>query len=457
MRLRVAIVGAGPAAFYAADALLSAEGATCEVDMFERLPAPFGLVRYGVAPDHQKIKTVTRAFEKTAAHSCFRYFGNVEVGRHVTLAELRTHYHAVLFATGAQSDRRLNIPGEDLARSRPATEFVAWYNGHPDYSHLQFDLRQEAVAVVGAGNVALDVARILCLSPGELKASDMAPYAVEALSHSKVRDVYLLGRRGPAQAAFTSPEVKELGELADADIVVRRDEAELDAISAAELGCSGDRMVEKKVGLIKGYAERVPAGKKRRLHLRFLVSPTEILDDGSGAAGGIVLASNTLVRTENGSISPQPTGETETIPAGLVFRSVGYRGMEVPGVPFDERWGVIRNDHGRVTDPATNAAVPGLYTAGWIKRGPSGVIGTNKPDAVETVMALLEDAPELTDNRDLPPRAAILEVLTNNDGCRPVSFEEWRRIDEAECAAGAATGRPRVKLCSVAEMLGVLG
>ncbi len=456
MTLRVAIVGAGPAAFYAADALLSAEGEECAVDMFERLPAPFGLVRYGVAPDHQKIKTVTRAFERTAGHARFRYFGNVEIGRHISLADLRAHYHAVLFATGAQSDRKMNIPGEDLLRSRPATEFVAWYNGHPDFSHLRFDLTQETVAIVGVGNVAVDVARILSLSPEELHASDMAPYAVEALSRSKVRDVYLLGRRGPAQAAFTTPEVKELGELADADVLVPADEAALDPISAEELEASGDRMVAKKVEIIQGYAAQKPAGKKRRLHLRFLVSPTEILDDGTGAAGGLVLAKNRLVRTETGSITPQPTGETETIPATLIFRSVGYRGAEIPGVPFDERWGVIRNDHGRIIDPATNAPVPGLYTAGWIKRGPSGVIGTNKPDAVETVAALLQDAPELRQREPMPPATEIALVLAGQESCRPVSFDDWKRIDAAECAAGEACGRPRVKFCSVPEMLGAL-
>jgi ferredoxin--NADP+ reductase len=331
---------------------------------------------------------------------------------------------------------------------------VAWYNGHPYFRDLEFDLTQEIVAIVGVGNVAIDVARILALSPRELAATDMAPYAIEALSNSRVRDIYLLGRRGPAQAAFTNPEIKELGELEAADIIVDPAEADLDPVSAQELEGSGDRGVARKVEMLREYASREPQGRPRRLHLRFLVSPLELVDDGQGAVGGIRLARNRLVRTASGSIAAEATGDVEAIPAGLVFRSVGYRGSAVPGVPFDERWGVIRNQLGRVIDDS-GGHVRGLYTAGWIKRGPSGVIGTNKPDAVETVEAMIEDA-RCNVLAALPASTAIVELIRGRE-CRAVSFEEWQRLDEIELAAGEACRRPRVKFTSVDEMLAALG
>jgi ferredoxin--NADP+ reductase len=285
--LRIAIVGAGPAGFYAADHLLKQADVAVSVDMFDRLLTPYGLVRHGVAPDHLKIKTVTRAFSQTAENPRFRFFGNVEFGRDITIDDLKRHYHEVIFTTGAQTDRHMGIPGEELIGSHPATAFVAWYNGHPDYCHAEFDLSQESVAIVGVGNVAIDVARILCLTPDELRATDMPAYAVAALSKSRVREVHLLGRRGPAQAAFTNPELKELGELAEADVNVRRDEAELDEVSRAELETATDRMLSKKVELIQEYAARPPEGKPRRLNLRFLVSPTEVIDDGAGRVAGL--------------------------------------------------------------------------------------------------------------------------------------------------------------------------
>ena len=454
---RVAIIGAGPAAFYAAEAMLRQDDVPVEVDMFDRLCSPFGLVRHGVAPDHLKIKNVTRVFEKTAADPRFRFFGNVEFGSDITLDDVKRHYHAVLFATGAQTDRTLGIPGEDLDGSYPATAFVAWYNGHPDFRDCHFDLSQRAVAIVGVGNVALDVARILCLTPHELHASDMAPHAVEALSKSRVREVHLLGRRGPAQAAFTNPEVKELADLEDVDVVVDPAEAELDAASAEDLAASGDRTIERKVEMIREYATREPAGRSHRLHLRFLLSPTEIVDDGSGRVGGLALVRNRLSRTETGSIVSTATGETEALDVGLVFRSVGYRGVPLPGVPFHEAWGVIPNDHGRVIEPDSGEQVPGLYAAGWIKRGPSGVIGTNKPDAFETVTAMLEDLqqPGRRFAPDLPTREHV-DALLAERSCAPVSFEEWSRIDAMELERGEASGRPRVKFTSTEEMLAAL-
>lgn len=389
--LRVAIIGAGPSAFYAAEHLLKQDGLSVEVDMFDRLPTPFGLVRAGVAPDHQKIKTVTKAFAQVASDPRFRFYGYVEFGTDVTLEDLRSRYHQVLFATGAQSDKRMGIPGEDLKGSHPATHFVAWYNGHPDFRDFQFELDAETAVIVGVGNVAIDVARILCLSEAELRATDMADHAIEALTKSRVRDVYLLGRRGPAQAAFTNPEIKELGELAEADIIVRPEEAELDEISRAEVEDGGDRSLQRKVELIQSYASREPAGRRKRLHLRFLVSPEELVAGPDGAVSAVRTVRNRLVASESGAISAVATDDRETIPAGLVFRSVGYRGAPLPGVPFHERWGVILNASGRIIDPETESPIPGLYTTGWIKRGPSGVIGTNKPDSVETVTCMLED------------------------------------------------------------------
>lgn len=454
--LRVAIVGAGPAGFYAAEALLKQTETAVSVDMFDRLLTPFGLVRHGVAPDHLKIKTVTRAFAQTAAVPGFRFFGNVEFGRDLTVDDLRKHYHQVIFTTGAQTDRRMGIPGEDLERSHPATAFVAWYNGHPDYCHLEFDLQQEAVAIVGVGNVAIDVARILCLSPEELLRTDMPDYAVEALSKSKVTDVYLLGRRGPAQAAFTNPELKELGELEVADVLITPDEATLDEISRAEVEAANDRMLAKKVEMIEEYSRRAPEGRTKRLHLRFLVSPTEIVDDGEGGVGAMKLVRNVLRRTESGAIAAEATGETETIPVGMVFRSVGYRGVALPGVPFQERWGVISNKQGRVTDES-DAPVPGEYVAGWIKRGPSGVIGTNKPDAVESVAAMLQDAADGLTWTPVAPSPESVDALLRSRGVDFTSFDDWCAIDAAELAAGEACARPRVKFGSRDEMWACLG
>ena len=454
--LRVAIIGSGPAAFYAAERLLADSGAV-EVDMFERLPTPFGLVRAGVAPDHLKIKGVTKVFDRTASNPRFRFFGCVDFGRHLSLDDLRRHYHQILFATGAQTDRRMGIPGEDLARSHPATEFVAWYNGHPEFRDLEFDLSQERVAVIGVGNVAMDVARILCRTPEELDATDIASYAREALSRSRIREVYLLGRRGPVQAAFSNPELKEIGELAGADVVVRPEDVRLDPLSEAEIARTEDRGTQKKVELLQGYAAREPEGKPRRLYIRFLVSPIELVGDESGAVVAMRLAHNELVATETGSLSAKPTGEIEELPVGLVFRSVGYRGVELPGVPFHERWGVVHNVQGRVVDPETREAVVGLYVAGWIKRGPTGVIGTNKPDAVETVLRMLEDAAAGRTLTPEDPDPASVERLVAERQPNVFSYGDCRRLDELELARGQAEGRPRVKFTSVDEMLAALG
>lgn len=444
--LRIAVVGSGPAGFYAAGHLLAAE-TPLEVDLIERLPTPWGLVRLGVAPDHPKIKTVSKAFEKIAARDGFRFLGNVEVGRDVTYAELAARYDAVVYTVGAQTDRRLGIPGEDLPGSIPATALVAWYNGHPDFADLAPDLSGERAIVIGAGNVAIDVARMLVLDEAELRATDTADAAIEAIVGAGLKEIVMLARRGPAQAAFTTPEVIELQHLAGADALVDPAELELDAASEAAL--AGDTNAERNLVALRELAAMPVTGKPRRLQLRFCVSPVEILGDGKVEA--VVIERNRLEADASGRVSAVPTGERETIPCSIVLRSVGYRGIAIDGVPFDERAGTIRNAGGRILDEA-GAVVPGAYCAGWIKRGPSGVIGTNKKCATETCELLLEDVAA----GKLPGRdsaAGDLAELLAGRGVAVVTYAGWQAIDAAELACGAAEGRPRVKLTRWAELL----
>ena len=441
--LRVAVVGSGPAAFYAAGHLLANEA---EVDMIERLPTPWGLVRLGVAPDHPQLKTVSRAFERIAARPGFRFLGNVEVGRDVMHQELAALYDALVYAVGSQADRRLGIPGEDLPGSWAATELVAWYNGHPDYQHLDFDLSHERVVVIGNGNVALDVARMLALTEDELAPTDTTDAAIEAIVASGIREIVVLGRRGPVQAAWTSTELGELGELAGADVVVDPAELELDPVSAAELAAASN-VVQRNVEILRDFASRKPSGKPRTVRLRFRASPVAIL--GEERVEGVELAHNRLEPDDRGSVRAVATDERETVSCGLVFRSVGYRGIGIPGVPFDERSGTMPNADGRVLDES-GAPIPGLYCAGWIKRGPTGVIGTNKKDATETVERLLEDARE----GRLPARTGdtIEELLAERDA-EVVVYAGWEAIDTLERARGEPHGRPRVKLCSWDDLL----
>lgn len=449
--LRVAIIGAGPAAFYAADSLMRQKDWVIEVDMFDRLPTPFGLVRGGVAPDHQKIKNVCRVFHKTALQRGFRFYGNVEFGTDVTREDLRRHYHMIVYATGAQTDRSIGIPGEDLEGSHSATEFVAWYNGHPDFRHLTFDLSAETVAIVGVGNVAVDVARILCRTPEELARTDITDYALEALQESKVREVYMLGRRGPVQAAFTPPEVKELGEMEDADCLVAPEESEIDHESAAELE-TADRNTVRNVEIVQEFATHQPTGKSRRLFIRFLVSPVEILGNSQGRVIGMRLVRNELYRDENGRLRPRPTDQHEDLSAQLVFRSVGYEGVPLPDVPFDDGWNVILNEAGRVLDAKTRKHVVGEYVCGWIKRGPTGVIGTNKADAVETVEAMLQDLESGLALDPPEPSAEAAERCIRERQPRYFTYEDWCLLDEMEIERGQALGRPRVKFTSIDAM-----
>lgn len=451
--LRVAIIGSGPAGFYTVSNFLKHTDLCVEMDMFERLPTPFGLVRAGVAPDHQKYKTVTRAYDKSAQNLSFRFFGNVEYGTDITLDDLKDHYHQVMFATGAPSDRNLGIAGEDLIGSHSATDFVAWYNGHPDCTDFEFDLTQENVAVIGLGNVAIDVARILCKTDAELMTTDMADYALDALRDSKVKNVYVLGRRGPAQAAFTPPEIKEMGELDDADVFVPVSEATLDPASEAELEASGDKNVKKNVAAIEDFSQRTIHDKSRHLTIRFLVSPTELIGE-DGKVSAIKLVKNEAYADEKGGVKARATDQEEIIPVGMVFRSVGYRGAPVIDVPFDDYNGTIRNTEGRITDDSDDA-LAGMYVAGWIKRGPTGVIGTNKTDAQETVKHMAEDARA---GLFFEPGKSSEDVVALIKSRKPdvITYSDWKKIDEHELSHGVASNRPRVKLTNIQDMLDVL-
>jgi len=444
--LRVAVVGSGPAAFYAAGQLLASEDPVVQVDLIERLPTPWGLVRLGVAPDHPQLKTVSRAFEKIAQRPGFRFLGNVEVGRDVSHEELAARYDAVIYAVGSQTDRRLGIPGEDLPGSWAATELVAWYNGHPDFQALAFDLSVERAVVIGNGNVALDVARMLALTREELAPTDAADAAIEALAGSGVREIVVVGRRGPVQASWTPTELQELGELAGADVLVDPAELELDPASEAELA-SASNLVQRNVEILREFAARTPSSKARRIRLRFRLSPVAIL--GSERVEAVELVRNRLEAGAGGRVRAVPTDEREVLPCGLVFRSVGYHGLPIPGVPFDEGSGTIPNEAGRVLGSG-GAPLPGIYCAGWIKRGPTGVIGTNKKDATGTVDALLEDA---RSGRLPQPAAGSLDELLAERGVEVVTYAGWEAIDAVERARGAEQGRPRVKLCSWDELL----
>lgn len=447
--LRAAIVGSGPSGFYAAEALLASQPKVL-VDMFERLPSPFGLVRSGVAPDHPKLKEPIRVYQRIAQSPGFRFLGNVTVGRDVSVEELRACYHAVIFACGAQTDRRLGIPGEDLPGSYAATEFVGWYNGHPDYRDRVFDLAHERAVVIGQGNVAVDVCRILCKTVEELKHTDIAAHALEALAASRIREVYMIGRRGPVQAKFTHQELRELGSLADCDLVVDPRELELNDASREELADRRNRAAAKSYEVLCEFAARSAPTRRRRCYIQFLKSPVAL--EGEGRVERVVFVRNRL-EGEPFRQAARDTGEREQLACGLVLRSIGYRGVAIPGVPFDEERGVIPTRDGRVLDG--REIVPGFYAAGWIKRGATGVIGTNREDSVATVSALLADLPAM--GADAKAGADGLSALLARRGVRVVSYADWLRIDEAEVRRGAACGKPREKFTSVQEMLEVLG
>lgn len=444
--LRVAVVGAGPSGFYASEALLKS-GQTVRVDMIERLPAPYGLVRYGVAPDHPKLKEAILVYAVIARLPHFNLLGNVTVGRDVTVDELRTHYHGIIFACGAETDRRLGIPGEDLPGSHTATEFVAWYNGHPDYRERSFDLSSEVAAIVGQGNVAADVCRILAKTVDELKSTDIAQHALDAMAASRVREIHVIGRRGAAQAKFTNKELKELGELPNCDAVVDPQDLELNAESVAELEVKSNFVSAKNVEIFRAFAARGPTGKPRRIVFHFLKSPVAI--KGTVRTEQVVLARNRLEGAPMQQVARE-TSETSLLQCGLLFRSIGYSGVPILGIPFDTRRGVFPTQDGRIVD-GSGAVIPGLYAAGWIKRGPTGIIGTNRADSIATVKSLLADIPRLAS--EAKAGADALKPLLAERGVRGVSLDDWLKIDAVEVARGQPKGKPREKFTRVAEML----
>ncbi|MDV7242677.1 MULTISPECIES: FAD-dependent oxidoreductase [Rhodococcus] len=447
--LRVAVVGSGPAGVYAAAELMGRmPSGSVEIEMFDRLPTPWGLVRAGVAPDHLATKTITEVFRKIAAKPGFRFHLNVEIGRHLTHHELLDHHHAVVYAVGALDDRKLDIPGTELPGSAAAPEFVAWYNGHPDYAHRTFDLGCERAVIVGNGNVALDVARLLVTDPDDLVRTDMAEHAVDALRKSNIREVVVLGRRGSGHAAYTTPELLALGRIRNVDVVVDRTELDLGETTESTHSFSMDL----KTSVAREFANSAPNPAHKRIVLRYLASPTRIL--GDERVEGVEIVRNELVRSDHGTFEARATDDREILEAGLVLRSIGFRGRAVPAVPFDNRLGIIPNVDGRVVDPDTNSPVSGVYTTGWVKRGPSGVIGTNKHCAHDTVTALIDDVvagrlpqPKLAGDRE------ALTALVRERQPEVVDRKGWLAIDAEERSRGREQGRPRVKFTDINDML----
>jgi ferredoxin/flavodoxin---NADP+ reductase len=447
---RVAIVGAGPAGAFAAVSVLRARG-DAEIDLFERLPTPWGLLRGGVAPDHQEIKRLEDTFDGQTLRRGCRFLGNVEVGTDVSHAELMRHYTAVIYATGAQTDKSLGIPGEELPGSWAATEFVAWYNGHPDYRELEFDLSARRAVVIGNGNVAADVTRVLTLGVRELEGTDIADHALAALRASRVEEVVVLGRRGTAQAAFTSAELRELGRMGGVDIRVDAADVELDAVSRSWLDEEGTFTARKNVELLREFAARPAGSAGRRIDLRFLRSPVEIR--GSGRVEAVDVRRNEIVRSDDGALRARPVGDDiETIECGLVLRSVGYRAVPLPDVPFDERHFVLPNERGRVLG-RDGEPLPGVYAVGWIKRGPTGILGTNKRDAEETVSGLAADLANGALPQPPEPGPEAIDALLAERKPDLVTIDGWRAIDRAELERGRGEQRPRVKLTSRDELL----
>ena len=448
---RVAIVGSGPAAFYSAMELLRHDDPMVSVDMLERLPTPYGLVRGGVAPDHEKIKSVTKIFERAAGHSRFRFFGNVEFGKDIQRLDLLQRYHAVIYAFGSRTDRHLNIIGETLQGSHAATEFVGWYNGHPDYRHHQFDLTSKRVAIIGMGNVAIDCARILCQDPENLAKTDIAQHALEALRQSEVEEVFLIGRRGPVQAAFTPAEVRELLHLPKVDAVMRASDLELDEHSKEELS-KASRNTKLNMEILQQIHDQGDRGNPRKLHLCFLISPTKI--EGSERVKGLELVHNEIVK-EGGVLRAKATDEVMHLNVDMVFRSIGYMGEAIPGLPFDDRRGTLPNDQGQLLDGVGGKLLNQEYTAGWIKRGPSGVIGTNKQDATETVSRLKKNWQTSPTPHPKLVQHDLLDLLKEKKS-QFVSFEDWKKLDKFEVELGQQNGKSRHKICEVPEMLDLI-
>ncbi len=434
MTVRVAIVGSGPSGFYTADALIKS-GVDCEIDVIDRLPTPFGLIRAGVAPDHQKTKNVSRAYEKTALNDSVAYFGNVDVGKDVGIEDLKGLYDAVVLAIGSSYDRKLGVPGEDKKGVFGSADFVGWYNGHPDFRDLEPDLNTKAVVVIGNGNVAIDCARVLVKTPDEMSTTDIATHAADAIHAAPLEDVYMVGRRGPVEAKFTNVELREMGELQECTPIIDAAKIPGEVPAEEEMSDRDRRLKDKNLGTLRSFVDAEPAGRKRRVHFQFYASPVEIL--GEDMVKGI-----RLEKTEVRDGRAVGTGETYDIPCGIVIPAIGYQGQPLDGVPFDERNGVIQNDEGRVSE--------GVYAVGWIRRGPTGVIGTNKHDGDAASRQIQEDC---TDGGKAG-RAGLKDLLTEKS-VRWVDYSDWQKIDEAEKST-ASEGAPRRKLTRIPEMLAAL-
>jgi NADPH-dependent glutamate synthase beta subunit-like oxidoreductase len=434
MTVRVAIVGSGPSGFYTADALIKS-GMDCEIDVIDRLPTPFGLIRAGVAPDHQKTKNVSRAYEKTALNDSVAYFGNVDVGQDVGIEALKGLYDAVVLAIGSPYDRKLGVPGEDKKGVFGSADFVGWYNGHPDFRDLEPDLNTMGVVVIGNGNVAIDCARVLVKTPDEMSLTDIATHAADAIYAAPLEDVYMVGRRGPVEAKFTNVELREMGDLQECMPIIDAAQIPEEVPAEEKMSDRDRRLKDKNLGTLRSFVDAEPAGRKRRVHFQFYASPVEIL-------GGDTVEAIRLEKTELRDGRAVGTGETYDIPCGIVIPAIGYQGQPLDGVPFDERNGVIQNDEGRVSE--------GVYAVGWIRRGPTGVIGTNKHDGDKASQQIQEDCAD----GGKTGRAGLKELLTEKS-VRWVDYSDWQKIDAAEKLA-AAEGAPRRKLTRIPEMLAVL-
>jgi ferredoxin--NADP+ reductase len=454
--LRVAVIGSGPSGFYAVGGLQKADGLTVTVDMFDRLPTPYGLVRGGVAPDHQKIKNVIRKYQKIAADDGFRFFGNVHVGRDVQVSELSEYYDQLVFAVGNESDRKMGIEGEDLEGVYSATEFVGWYNAHPDFRERTFALNEaKRVLLVGNGNVAMDVARVLARHPDELAPTDIADYALGALRSSSVEEILLVGRRGPAQAAFSPAEIKEIGSLTTADLVVPAEEVALDDLTQRWMEEKAGRDAKKNVAYLTDHVARGEGTNTRKVRCKFLVSPVEFIGTG-GRLTHVKLVKNELYESDDGTPRPRATDETWLEEVDLVFKAIGYRGVPIAGVPFHERWGIFPNEEGRLTDPETNAPVPGQYVVGWAKRGPSGLIGTNKGDSEATVAGMLEDIQGQTGETGGKSEPGAVVDFLDSRGIDAITFADWELLDQEELNRGEAAGKIREKFTQVDDMLAAI-
>lgn len=438
--LRVAIVGAGPSGLYAAGHLLRQHERKVEVDVFERLPTPWGLVRAGVAPDHPEKKGVTRVFELTACLPGFRLFGNVEIGRHLQPAQLHAWYDAVIYAYGASGSRPAGLPGESLPGCSAATDFVGWYNGHPDFADRRYDFSAERAIVVGNGNVSLDVARMLCLPNDELGRTDIADHALRALAGSRIREVVVIGRRSALHAAFNNPELSELGDLHGVDVVVAAEDLPTEEQMAL---ARPDWETRRKIETLRQFSQR-PRRHPRSIHLRFLATPVEAT--GSDRVSGLKLERNHLTAA-GGELTVTPGGEFETLSAGLVLFAIGFKGKPLADLPFDPKAGIVPNQDGRVM------GLTNTYVTGWIARGPSGIIGSNKRCAGQAVRALLDDVDARPKPfRELPNRHELARRIAAS-GAEIVDFGDWQEIDDCERDGGQRQGRPRLKMTGIDDML----